>query len=84
MGIGLIELTEPSDTLNYKAILNIAFYELFYLYFYCLYFCGTKSSVLKTGLISYFFDLVWASIRCYSIRYSVFLDVLAAADVICL
>ena len=47
VGIGLIGLTESSDTLNYKSVLNIAFYKLFYTYCYCLYLCGTKYFVLK-------------------------------------
>ena len=40
--------------------LNIAFYKLFYTWFYCSYFCGTKSFVGKTELyfISLFF-LIW-------------------------
>ena len=47
MEIELIKLSEPSGTFHF---LNIAFYELFYRYFYCLYSCGTKSFILKTEL----------------------------------
>ena len=46
VGIRLIDLTESSDITSH--FLNIAFYKLFYTYFYCLYLCGTKYFVLKT------------------------------------
>ena len=48
VGIWLIELTEPSETLDYKTFSNIIFYRRFYTYFYCLYLCGTKYFVRKT------------------------------------
>ena len=41
--IGLIELTESSDTLIYKPCLKITFYRLFYTYFYYVYLCGTNA-----------------------------------------
>ena len=60
VGIRLIELTEPSGTLNYKPFLNSAFYTLFYTFirftsFYCLYLSVSKSFVLKTELYFKFF-----------------------------
>ena len=64
VGIRLVEVTEPSDTLNYNPFfLNIALYKLFYTYFYCFYLCGTKSFVLKTELYFTFFlfSLGWHS-----------------------
>ena len=69
VGIGLIELTDPSDTLNYKPFLNIAFYKLFYVYFYCSYLRGTKSFVLKTELYLTFFwfGLGWHSLLQYEL-----------------
>ena len=48
--IGLIELTEPFDTLNYKPFFKHYIFQLFYTYFYCFYFCGTKSFFVKTRL----------------------------------
>ena len=36
--------------------LNVAFYKLFYMYFYCLDLCETKSFDLKTEL---YFTLLW-------------------------
>ena len=58
MRIGLVELTEPSDAINYKPVLNTAFYKLLYTSFYCLYLCRTKSFVLNTELYFNFF-LIW-------------------------
>ena len=58
MKLGLIELTELSDTLNYKPFLNITFYKLFYTHFYCLYLCGKNSFVLKIELCFTLFYLV--------------------------
>ena len=48
VGIGLTEITELSDILNYKPFfklnnLNNAFYKLFYMHFKCVYLLGTKS-----------------------------------------
>ena len=45
---GLTEITELSDTLNYKPFfklnnLNNAFYKLFSMHFKCVYLLGTKS-----------------------------------------
>ena len=72
LGIWLIKLTEPSETLNYIPFSKHYILQ-FYLYFYCLYLCGTKPFVLKTELYFIFFYLVWGGIWCYSFKDSVLL-----------
>ena len=71
-GIGLVELIDPSHTMNCKpffkrwilrTILHVALH---------LHLRGKKSFVLKSELHFIFFDLVWGGIRCYSIKGSVF------------
>ena len=76
VGIGLIELNEPSDTLNYRPFFKHCILQTVLHIFFCLHLCGTKSFVLKTKLyftFFFFFDLVWVGIRCYCIKGSVFL-----------
>ena len=51
--IGLIKLTESSNTMSYKPFFN----KLFHMYFYYLYSCGTKSFVIKTELHFTFFKI---------------------------
>ena len=67
MGIGLIELQTHWIANHF---LNIAFYKLFYTFFYYLHACGTKFFVLKARVD---FDVVWVGIQCYSIKGSLFL-----------
>ena len=69
VGIGLTELTEPSDTLNYKLFFKHCILQTVLHGFYCLYLCGTKSFVLKPEpYFTFFFDLVWGGIQCYSLK----------------
>ena len=53
----LFETKKKTDLDIEHCILNIAFYKLFYTYFYCLYLCGIEYFVLKTEL--YFTFLIW-------------------------
>ena len=55
--IWLIELTEPSDPLNYKPFFQHCILQFCYFtcIFSCLYLCGTNSFVLKTELYFTFF-----------------------------
>ena len=76
VGIWLIELTEPSETLDYKTFSNIIFYRRFYTSFYCLYLWGTKYFVRKTWLYFIFSWFSWGGIRCYSIKGSMFMALL--------
>ena len=46
VGIRLIELIEPFDTLNYKPFLNIAFNT--FSTCFCFHLCKTESFALKT------------------------------------
>ena len=90
--IGLIELIELSGALNLIHFLDIAFYKLFYIYFYFLHMCGTKSFAQKTEPCLTC-GLVWGGIRCYSIKVYKFLcslckfignwESLVTADKIC-
>ena len=53
--------------------LNIAFFKLFYTYFYC-YICVKQNLLFKKlSCILYFFDLFWDGIRSYSVTGFVFL-----------
>ena len=61
--IGLIELIEPSGTLQYKpffkhCILQTILHELYY----CLYFLGIRFFVLKTELLFFIFWFGWGTI----------------------
>ena len=53
MRIGLVELTEPSDAINYKPVLNTAFYKLHI--FLLFIFMQNKTFVLNTELYFNFF-----------------------------
>ena len=70
VGIELIELTEPSDTLNHSPFLNIAFYKLLYTYCYFSYLCEKKYFVLEIELyliLSWFVAFVgWYSVLLFS------------------
>ena len=60
VGIGLIELNEPSDTLNYRPFFKHCILQTVLHIFFCLHLCGTKSFVLKTKLyFTFFFFLIW-------------------------
>ena len=65
--IGLIGITEPSDTLNYKPFFKHCTLQTILQVFYCLYLCGTKSFSLKTELYFTFsrFGLGWHSVLQY-------------------
>ena len=95
MGIGLIELTEPSNILNYKPFFKHCILQNILQYFYCLYLRGTKSTVLKTeqyftSFLIWFglaFDVtvlkvIYVSGRRF-IRLKGIRDSLATADIIC-
>ena len=72
--IGLIELNEPSNALNYKSFLNIEFYKLFYTFLFFIFASKKIFFFKRTELhFIYYFDLVWDGIWCYSIKDSVFL-----------
>ena len=51
----LIELTEGSDTLDYKPFFKYCILKSFYTYFYGLYLCKTKFVFEKTELYFVFF-----------------------------
>ena len=72
MGIISLPLTEPSDPLNYKPIFKHCILQTV-LHIFLLYFCRTKSFVLKTELYFTFFDLVLFGAWGYSITGSVIL-----------
>ena len=59
--MSLVDLTEPSDPLNYKSVYKNWILQIILHVFYGLYLCGTKSFVLKTELFFTFFwyGLVW-------------------------
>ena len=67
VGIGLIELTEPSDTLNYKPFFKHCILETILHIFSLLTFVWNKIFVLKTELYFTFslFDLDWHSVLQY-------------------
>ena len=48
VGIGIIELTELSDTFNYEAYFKQCFLHTSLHFLYCLYLFGTKFFVQKT------------------------------------
>ena len=58
---GLIELTEPSETLKYKSFFKHCILQTILDVLYCLHLCGTKSFALKNELYSMFlrFGLGW-------------------------
>ena len=89
VGIGLIELNETSDTLNYRSFFKYCILQKFLRVFFCLWLYRTNSYGTN-----YFFDLAWLRILCYSIKASVILalffirlyrtrDSLATVDKIC-
>ena len=92
MGIGLIELSEPSDTLKYKPSFKNCLLQAIFNALLLFIFVWNKIFCSKNWALFYiFFDLVWSSIRCYSIKDSVFqvllliviMNSLAIADIIC-
>ena len=55
VGMWLIEITEPSDTLNYRSFFRHCILPTVLHVFFCLYMCETKHFVLKTELYFTFF-----------------------------
>ena len=67
VGIGLIELTKSSDTLNYKPFFKHFLKNILHIFLLLVFF------VLKTELYFTVFYLAWVGIRCYGVKGSVFL-----------
>ena len=67
VGLRLIEITEPSDTLNYKPFFKYWILQTILHVFLLFVFCGTKYFVLKTELhfTFFWFDLGWHSVLQY-------------------
>ena len=57
VGIELIELTDPSDTLNHRPFFKHYILQTVLHVLFCFYLCETKPFVLKTELYLYF--LIW-------------------------
>ena len=72
VGIGLMEVTEPSDTLNYMSFFKYCILQTILHIFLLFIFEWNKISCSKNWAV-HFFDLVWICIQCYSIEGSVFL-----------
>ena len=74
VGIGLIELSNPSDTLKYRTFFKHYIWQALLHVFLLFIFLWNKVFCPKNWAIFYIcFDLVWVVIQCYSIKVSVFL-----------
>ena len=74
VGIRLIELTQSSDTLNYKPVFKQCILQIILHIFVLFIFLCNKIFFSRNWALFYIiFDLVWGGIRCYSIEGSVFL-----------
>ena len=71
VGIGLIELIEPSDTLNYTTFFKYYILQTIldmFLYF-IVYICMKQNLLFKNlSRVLQLFGLVWGCIQCYNIK----------------
>ena len=74
--IGLIELIEPSDKLNYKSFFRYCIFQtaLHVFIVHIFNICVERNLLFKKcSLILHLFHLIWGWIRCTSVKGTVFL-----------
>ena len=74
VGIGLIELTKPSDTLNYKAFFKSCISQSILHLFVLFTLVWNEIFFSKNRAVLFVLDLVWGGIRCIVLKVLSFWD----------
>lgn len=74
VGIGLIELIKPSDTLNYKAFFKSCISQSILHLFVLFTLVWNEIFFSKNRAVLFVLDLVWGGIRCIVLKVLSFWD----------